>query len=207
MSYNYTTKTGSLKDFLERVKSKELGIPDKVTLDYLESIGYKSTNDRPIVRVLKSINFIDNSGVPTPDFENFRTENSKQVMASALRKTYAELFKIYPDPLKKTNTDLENFFAKKEPSLKKGTLEYYVATFKTLCEFADFEAEPFETEGAGEKRGKEPEGERGKAPIVPKMPEGLSINLNIQITLPVTDNAEVYDKIFEALKKHIFNRS
>jgi hypothetical protein len=81
MSYTYTTKMTSMKTFLERIKSKELGIPDKVTIAYLESIGYKSTNDRPIIRVLKSIGFIDANAVPTQDFKDFRTEKSGQVMA------------------------------------------------------------------------------------------------------------------------------
>ncbi|MDH5449561.1 MAG: DUF5343 domain-containing protein, partial [Candidatus Bathyarchaeota archaeon] len=98
MSYTYTPKLGSLKEFLQRIKSKKLGVPDRVTTRYLVSIGYKSSNDRPIVRILQSIEFIDSNGVPTQSFNDFRTAKSKQVMASALRKTYAELFQIYPDP-------------------------------------------------------------------------------------------------------------
>jgi len=109
----------SLKEFLNKIKSKELGVPEKVTIDYLESIGYKSTNDRPIIRVLKSIGFLDDNGVPTQDLKDFRTEKSKQVMAAALRKTYAELFKIYANPLSKSSQDLENFFAKKRTIIEK----------------------------------------------------------------------------------------
>jgi hypothetical protein len=203
MSYNYTTKTGSLKTFLERVKTKELGVPDKVTQAYLESINYKSTHDRTLIRVLKSIDFIDDSGVPTQAFKDFRTDKSRQVMADALRKTYAELFKIYSKPIEKSRGELEDFFAKTETSVTKQTLGLYVDTFKTLCEFADFGAEPYkETEGE-----EEAEEKAKKKPPMPQVPEGFAINLNIQITLPITDNAEVYDKIFEALKKHIFSRS
>ena len=200
MSYNYAIKTGTLKAFLERVKSKELEVPNKITQAYIESIGYKSVNDRPIIRVLKSIDFIDSNGVPTQKFKDFRTEISRQVMAEALKKTYADLFNTYSNPLEKTREDLENFFAKTKTSVKKQVLGLYVDTFKTLCEFADFgavnEEKEIEKEGAVVKKG-----------LAPKIPEGLAINLNIQITLPVTDDAEVYDKIFKALKEHIFSRS
>lgn len=200
MSYTYTTKQVSLKKFLERVKSKELGVPDKVTLAYLESIGYKSTNDRPIIRVLKSVNFLDGSGVPTQDFKDFRTGKSGQVMANALRKTYADLFKTYPEPLRQSKVDLENFFAKKEPSLKKSTLRFYVSTFKTLCEFTDFGVVPVTPKA--EAKAKEV---LGVAKTTTQMPTGVTINLNIQFTLPATEDATVYDKIFKALKENLLS--
>lgn len=205
MSYNYAVKMGSLKGFLERVKSKELEVPNKVTQVYLESIGYKTVNDRPIIRVLKSIDFIDSNGVPTQKFKNFRTETSGQVMADSLRKTYADLFKTYAKPLEKSRGDLENFFAKTQTSVKKQTLGLYVDTFTTLCEFADFGAPSLEeaegkTEEEIEEKGKK------KAQAIPPMPDGFAINLNIQITLPVTDDAKVYENIFKALKEHIFKR-
>jgi hypothetical protein len=120
-----------------------------------------------------------------------------------LRKTYEDLFKTYSNPLERSNQDLENIFAKKEPSLKKATLEFYVSTFKILCEFADFGAPPLEIEVAG-KEGEKVEKVIKKGELIT---EGVTINLNIQITLPVTDDAEVYDKIFKALKEHIFSRS
>ena len=204
MSYNYAVKTGSLKAFLERVKSKDLEVPDKVTIAYLESIGYKSTNDRPIIRVLKSIGFIDGNAIPTSKFKDFRTD-SGQVMAGAVRKTYADLFKTYSNPLEKSREDLENFFAKAKPSVKKGVLGLYVDTFKTLCEFSDFKAMP-SIEFKGEKAEETEEKAKKKEQIAPQIPEGFAINLNIQITLPVTDDAKVYENIFKALKEHVFKR-
>lgn len=200
-SYTYALKTGSLKEFLGKVKSKELGVPDKVNRDYLKSIGYTSSNDFPIIRVLKSINFIDKSSAPTQNFKDFRTEKSRQVMAAALRNTYAELFKIYAKPYQKSRETLENFFAKGKPSLKKYTLGLYVDTFKILCEFADLEAAPPKIEA---KEAKEEVIE--KRQVISEIPEGLTINLNIQLTLPVTDDAKVYENIFKALKEHLFTR-
>ena len=202
MTYAYTTKMGTLREFLTRVKTKELAVPDKVTTRYLVSIGYKSTRDRPIIRILKSINFIDNNGVPLESFVDFRTAKSTQVMASALRKTYADLFKTYADPIKQSAKDLTDFFAQKEPSLRKGTLQYYVNTLKVLCEFADFKvAPPVKPKG---KEGEKREVEKGQ--VFSSIPAGITMNLNIQLTLPVTDDAKVYENIFKALKEHLFTR-
>jgi hypothetical protein len=204
MSYTYIVKTGSLKEYLSKVKKRELGVPDKVNRSYLQSIGYTSSNDFPIISVLKSIGFIDGSNAPTQRFKDFRTEKAGQVMASALKETYAELFKIHPEAHKKSNEELESFFASKKPELKKSTLQCFVDTFKTLCEFADFGAPPVEAEVV--EKGEELEKVIKKGELF-KTPEGVTINLNIQITLPVTDDAEVYDKIFKALKEHIFGGS
>jgi hypothetical protein len=205
MTYTYALKTGSLKEYLQKLKSKELSVPEKVNREYLKSVGYTSSNDFPIIRVLQSIGFIDKSDTPLQSLRDFRTQKSGQVMADALRKAYEDLFKIYPEPNKRTREELENFFAQGRPDVKKFTLGLYLDTFKILCEFADFGAvteEKIEVTETGIR-----ETAPKKSQLVPQVPEGLAINLNIQITLPVTDNAEVYDKIFEALKKHIFSRS
>jgi len=195
MAFTYAIKTGTLKEFLQKVKSKELGLPDKVNRDYLKSIGYTSSNDLPIIRVLKSIGFIDKNNSPTQYLRDFRTEKSGQVMVAALRKTYSELFKIYSAPHTKSKDELENFFAKDKPSLKKFTLGLYVDTFKTLCEFADFKAAPLK-----EAEISEPKKELvDVAKVTTQVPTGITVNLNIH--LPATEDLRVYEKIFKALKE------
>jgi hypothetical protein len=201
MSYKYVVNTGNLKEFLQKMKSKHIGLPDKINSDFLKSVGYKSGNDYAMVTLLKSIGFIDANNSPTQPFKDFRTEKSGQVMASALKNTYAELFTIYPEPHKKSNEELENFFAKGKPELKKSTLKCYIDTFRVLAEFGDFGAAQYKetvTEEAEEFE------EKVKKKL--QVPEGFTINLNIQITLPVTDDAKVYENIFKALKEHIFKR-
>jgi len=185
---------------LQRVKSKEIGLPDKVNRDFLKSVGYKSGNDYAIITVLKSIGFINANNSPTQPFKDFRTEKAAQAMASALKRTYAELFTIYPEPHKKSNDELENFFAKGKPELKKPTLKCYIDTFKVLAEFADFGAPSYKEGEEKEEKGKK------ELQLMSQVPEGLAINLNIQITLPVTDDAKVYENIFKALREHIFKR-
>jgi hypothetical protein len=120
-------------------------------------------------------------------------------MANAVKKAYSELFMMYPDAYKKDDETLKNFF---RPTMKAGeqVVERMVDTFKVLCSFADFEAIP--TSEGEVKEHEKIEKMKG----VEALPSGITLNLNIQIVLPTTDDASVYDKIFKALKEHILSR-
>jgi hypothetical protein len=45
--FPYITNPANLRKFLEKIRT--LGVPDKVSIAYLASLGFKSTNDRPII--------------------------------------------------------------------------------------------------------------------------------------------------------------
>src|SRR2546428_11144329 len=94
--YPSIQNVGSLRNFIKQIPT--LGVPPKVILQYLESVGLKSKNDRPIIAILRFIDFIDESGAPTENYKLFRNkEKSGTIMATCLRKAYAELFQTYPD--------------------------------------------------------------------------------------------------------------
>jgi len=54
--YAYTTVTGKIKPLLEKIRT--VGVPPKVTEAWLKSLGFKSTNDRTLIGVLKFIGVI-----------------------------------------------------------------------------------------------------------------------------------------------------
>jgi hypothetical protein len=49
----YINNVGNLTKFLDSIRTA--GVPDRVTLEFLKTLGFKSTNDRPIISVLKGI--------------------------------------------------------------------------------------------------------------------------------------------------------
>ena len=57
----YTNLAGKIKEYFD--KFQEAGIPDKVTYKWLASVGFRSSNDRLIVRVLNAMNFIDDVAI------------------------------------------------------------------------------------------------------------------------------------------------
>lgn len=164
----------------------------------MEALGYKSKNDRAIIPILKFIGFIDPNGTPTEKYRQFRNKAAAgAVMASTIKTAYSDLYALYPDAHNKDTEALRNFFST-QVSAGEDVLQLTVSTFKTLCESANFEAEL----PAGVVQAVVTE---GKAVVIPQAPASpsLVVNLNIQLQLPSTEDATVYDKIFESLKKHL----
>lgn len=191
MSYPYARKTGSLKTFLQKIPT--IAVPDKLNYETLSALGYKSSNDRPIVHILKFINFLKEDGTPTENYTSFRNkEKAGSIMANCLRSAYKDLFGLYPDAHQKTTEELKNFFSTRVTGGEL-VLNLTVSTFKTFCEFADFE-------GTAEVGPTPPTSTRAPSSIAEQQPPQIVLNLNIQLQLPVTENAEVYEKIFKALK-------
>jgi len=207
-NYPYHVNTANVKKFMEHVQKG--GVPTKVNGTYIKSVGFGSSNDRKILTIVKFIGFVDNSGIPTELWRKFRhKDDGKKVMAAALRKSYATLFETYPDANRKDNEALRNFFSSRT-DVSEGTLTLMVRTFKTLAEFADFEATTEDDLlNADTNMGEEPEvGKDGGTVVKRKLTAGtpgMTVNINIQLQIPATDNAETYDSFFAAMKKHLLS--
>lgn len=199
-SFPYINNPATLKQFIAKIQTT--GKPDKVTLEYIASLGFKSKNDRPILPILKAIGFVDNSGVPTDAWSQYRNkQEAPKVLGLAIKSSYPGLFTAYPDAHRKDNEALRDYFST-HTSVGDKALSYIVRTFKTLCEMADFET-PITPEIPMEKTtpavpGAPPEIKVGVAP-------GMTVNLNVQLQLPPTEDSSVYEKLFAAMKKHLFS--
>lgn len=196
--YPYTLSPNRLKEFLQKLPS--LGFLDKITQEKLAALGYKSSNDRAMIPIFKFIGFIDADGRTMDVYKKYRVRSqSGAVLASALRQAYSDVFATYPDAQNKDTEALRDFFA---PSVEAGeaVLANTVYTFKAMCEVADFKGEAEEITV-----------DTPKTPVDVKkitIPQGsgVTVNVNIQIQLPPSENSEVYDKIFESLKKHVLQQ-
>ena len=194
----YTTKPTNVSKFFEKIQS--LGIPSKMSLAYLLTIGFKSSNDRYLVGVSKTLGFIDNAGVPTDTWKEYKDKNkAKQVMASAIKAIYDDLFGTYPDAHNMDSTALENYFSAKWGASAQ-VAKLMEQTFKELCGLADFEfvavAEPVTEATAPTMK---------QAAEIATSTKPITININIELSLPATEDASIYDNLFAALKKHLFS--
>jgi len=193
----YTPTPQKVKKFFETIQS--LGIPPKLSNAYLPTIGFRSANDRYLVGVSKSLGFVDTAGKPTTKWRDFRDKSkAPEVMADAVKTAYADLYSTYPDADKKDDDTLQNYFARTS-GVADSVARLMVRTFKNLCELADFEAVAEEehvttpTAPAGEKVGE----------ILPGV-KPVTLNINIQLQLPATEDATIYEALFSALKKNLF---
>lgn len=196
--YPYSVSPNRLKDFMQKLPI--LGFLDKITQEKLMSLGYKSNNDRAIIPILRFIGFLDAEGRTTEVYKKYRIKSqSGAVLATALRQAYSELFDTYPDAQNKDTEALRDFFT---PAVEAGeaVLANTVNTFKAMSDIADFEGESEEiTVGT-------PKSPVDVKKITIPQGSGVTVNVNIQIQLPPSENSEVYDKIFESLKKHVLQQ-
>src|SRR5689334_9666120 len=131
----YTTVPGKIKPLLNKIR--DVGVPSKVTVQWLRSVGFTSSNDASLLGVLKFIGFIDSSGVPTAKWNQYRGAHSRSVLGEALRAGYADLFAVYPDANSRPQVDLEHVFTTSSSGGKQ-VIGKTVSTFKALAEEADF---------------------------------------------------------------------
>lgn len=206
--YAYTKVSGKLKDFLGKIRS--LGVPSSLTTRWLESIGYKSTNDRTILPVIRQIKFIDDQNVPTDKWVSYRGGNHKKVLAIGIQEGYPDLFAVYPDAYNRSTEELENYFSTKSTAGKQ-VISAIATTFKALCELADFSSNSSEqieenkisaavnvTEKPSTPKHDAKESHQGKSEFTPKL------HIDIQIHISPDATPQQIEQIFESMAKHLY---
>jgi hypothetical protein len=201
---SYLTSTKNLGGILNSIVSAQA--PDKFTTRFLESLDYKSNSDRLIIGVLKSLGFLADDGRPTQRYFDYLDQTqSDSVMAEAIREAYADLFQINKNAHQMSKSDVMNKFKTlSQGQYSESVLDKMAMTFTTLCTHADFKT------SAAQKALKEdkPPTEEPLKPAEPSLAggKGLSISglvYNIQLILPESRDAKVYDALFESLRRHL----
>ena len=216
----YTLKPGSIPAFFDAILRAEA--PERFSVKFLEALEFKSTNDRAFIGILKDLKFLDADGKPTKlYFEFLDRDNSKKVLASAIRTTYGELFTINKEAHKFSAAEVTNKLRTLYAGTKKDSLIKLVAsTFVALCKYADFSstvstvtadstvspvakdttAAPT-VESATEKADPTPKNEVRSSHSKPLGVGALQYHINI--ALPETRDQGVYDAIFKSLRDHL----
>src|SRR5262249_44158903 len=107
--FTYTTVPGKIKPLLAKIR--EVGVPPKVTVQWMKTVGFKSSKDGSLNGVLKFVGLTDPSGGPTSRWTQYRGSNHKQVLGEAIRQGYADLFAVYPDANQRSQDDLDHVFS------------------------------------------------------------------------------------------------
>lgn len=89
----YTVSAGKIPEFFKRIR--DASPPPRLTHAQLTDWGFKSTNDRALVPLLKALGFLTSDGVPTARYQDYRNQSiPKKIMAEALREAYSEIFLV-----------------------------------------------------------------------------------------------------------------
>jgi len=198
--FPYTTVPGKIKPLLAKIR--EVGVPPKVTVQWLKSVGFTSSNDASLIGILKYIGLTDASGVPTSKWSQYRGAGHKQVLGDAIREGYADLFALYPDANQRSQTDLEHVFSTSSPGGKQ-VISKTVGTFKALSEHAEFSPVHEQTDlhmTSGPLHTPVVQGRAGQG----RGMAGPALHIDIQIHISPEASAEQLDNIFASMAKHLY---
>jgi Family of unknown function (DUF5343) len=200
--FTYTTVPGKIPTLLQKLR--EVGVPQKVSVQWLKTIGFTSSNDSSLIGVLKQIGLIDASSIPTSAWTQYRGNNYKQVLGRAIRDGYADLFAVYPDAPNRSSTELEHVFSTSS-SAGKQVIGKTVSTFKALADQADFthleESVALTTEEGALHR---PVGTAASRPPSHNGASTPSVHIDIQIHIAPEASTEQIDQIFKSMSKHLY---
>jgi hypothetical protein len=217
LSNAYLITTRNLDAFLKSIQSAKA--PERFTNKFLKQLDFTSTNDRLLIGVLKALGFIDDSGAPTQRYFDFLDQGqSARVLAEGIREAYSDLFNVNKNAQTLTIEELKNKLRTLTLGQKSDNVVSLMAnTFKGLSDLADWKTSPpaktpphppaSASAPATEKKPEDP----AKTPPPPiTVPPNLDttnrplqLHYNIQIHLPESRDAAVFDAIFAALRKHL----
>ncbi len=206
-----TTSTNSLTRFLAHIQAS--GVPKKIDRPYLKSVGFKSGVDGYLIPIMKHIGFVSTQGVPENRWKSYRDKaRAPKILAEGVLEGYSELFSVYPDAYRKDEEALRNW-VRSQTEYDEIKVGHAVKTFQALAGLASFDealAEESESDSAATEASVPIV--NASAPLVASSapaPDAAapSININIELHLPPSADAETYDKFFSAMKKHLFSNA
>lgn len=197
---SYFASTKNLAEILDQIQRGR--VPPKFTYDFLKQLGFPSSNDRPIIPVLKALGFLDVSGVPQDRYRRFKDPSqAKRVMAEGVREAYADVFGIDEKAYDLPPDKVRGIFARLSDKSELVT-ERMAMTFRALSDHADFlqqNAEPAAQTDADEI----PKSDELESTDVARSDTSLSLRHDIHIHLPPSDDIKVYDAIFRSLREQL----
>lgn len=152
--------------------------------------------------------FIDSNGIPQEIYYKFLDQTqSKTILASAIKNTYADLFALNTKANEMSSSEVKN----KLKTLTQGSksdivLSCMANTFTSLCKYADFSKQQITDLVKINNQNIETEelpNDNQKLQQVISKSISTEMHYNIQIHLPESRDITVYDAIFKSLKEHL----
>ena len=201
--FPYTPAPNSLRKFLKQVPDKPK--PPKVSNELLKGWGLTSSNDRYIIGILKKLDFLDQSGVPTQNYESFMLKGSgPATMGAQIRRVYAPLFQASHRPHEDGQEDLKRLFHIHSGG-SEGTINLQIQTFKTLCEFASFEASAATAQVSAD--GQVTVAGAGPATVQASVGAGVpTVHIDLHIHLPENKTTRDYEAIIQDIARYIYKQ-
>jgi hypothetical protein len=210
----YLVSVKNLAKFLEALRHAQA--PEKVTLRFIEELGFTSTNDRLFITLLKAMKFVDEAGKPTARYHAFLDDTEwKRVLAEGVRDAYPDLFRVNRNAHALPRDQLSGKIKSlSEGKLSPAVLGNVTKTFIELVKLADFSSQeaPSEEPTPSESPSLEaplafssdgPSADK-QQPAKEPSASGPTLVYRIEIVLPAVRDQAIYDAIFRSAKEHLF---
>ena len=204
MTGNYT----KIPQYFEAILNAQA--PEKFTVKFIKDLGFTSSTDIQFINVLKSLGFLDDSGVPTElYYQLYDRSITKVLIAQGIRRSYSDIFALNMNAQNMTKEELKGKFKTLTAGQKSdSTINQMVNTFINLCQYADWSANspipavekpPVSSDEADLNDVDKIDSKQSMS----NTERGFDLNYNIHIHLPATRDPAVYDALFSSLAKHI----
>jgi hypothetical protein len=216
----YLVATNNLSRFLEAIRHAQA--PEKISLRFLEELGFKSTNDRLFIPLLKAMKFIDEAGKPTSRYHAFLDDTQwKVILAEGIRDAFSDLFRVNRSANKLSREALVGKLKSlAEGKASEAVLKNMAKTFLELVKLADFSAIAGSSTEQTNQSDQSPSSAEAPADTLPPPSEppsrisspasqplspggGPTLVYRIEIVLPAVRDQAVYDAIFRSAKEHL----
>ena len=187
----------------EKIRSAK--VPEAFTTAYLaDTLGFKSSTDRALITLLKTLGFLDAAGRPSTNYSLLKHDKSgKPAIAAAIKKAYEPLFTANEKANELSNDELKGLIGQVAGSDESMT-NRILYTFKALCGAAYWSAQstPITTDKDEETEQEKPESNKDE-PDTTASRRSLrpDFHYNIQVHLPANGSEETYINIFNAIRK------
>lgn len=197
----YMMTVGNIGAILDRIR--DAGTPPKFTHEFLKnSLGFRGSGDRGIVKVLKQLGFITSDSTPTKRYNDFRSKTAGGVaLAEGLRAGWSDIFLADQRAHEKSVAQLADLF-KSVTGAGDAVSQKMAQTFKALASKADWSGE-VPADGNGEVPPTADAGDVTTSRVEPSGSGTFNLHHDIHVHLPATSDVAVYTAIFRALREEL----
>ena len=205
----YMLSTGLIPKIFEKIQNARR--PERFTQDFLETkLGYSGGSARSIIPLLKRMGFLGSDGVPSSLYDQFRnTETQGFAVAEGMKNAFSELFERNEYVHEMSREKLRGQVVETTGGANSDrSTKAIVGTFLTLNELADFEGEaPERPSSKSTPEAAAPidvsNNTHAALPIGNLDNIGLRVGYTINLNLPETNDPEVFNAIFKALRDNL----
>lgn len=201
----YMMSVTNLHKILDAIQ--RAGAPEVFHLDFLKDLGFKASNDRGAVKVLKYLGLLDGAGRPQASYREFMDQNkAKHVLANRIRAAFDDLFTADRNANSKSVEQLKGWF-KTKTGAGDAVAQKMASTFRSLATYSNWDGAPGPAQRE-EEATEVPSTEKPQPAIELPQPSGhgksaIGLVYRFEIHLPDTQNVDTFRAIFRALREEL----